>query len=152
MFMVKIIISWFIDKVTETQKCTVIWQWWHLGQFPNFLLDTTQPSVVSNGWQNWEEDWHSLSSKNNIFFLELLFIFLLENIMSFSVGDMSITPKLFLLNLVLADKDLLKMAHHPETLHWERQLDTYSIKDLLLEWQAMGLLICRRPLLRNSSN
>lgn len=64
--------------------------------------------------------------------------------MSFSVGDMPITPKLFLLNLVLADKDLLKMAHHPETLHWERQLDTYSIKDLLLEWQAMGLLICRR--------
>lgn len=28
------------------------------------------------------------------------------------------------------------MAHHLETLHWKRQLDADSIKDLLLAWQA----------------
>lgn len=33
------------------------------------------------------------------------------------------------------------MAHHLETLHWKRQLDADSIKDLLLAWQAVGLLL-----------
>lgn len=33
------------------------------------------------------------------------------------------------------------MAYHLETLHWKRQLDADSIKDLLLERQAMGLLL-----------
>ena len=33
------------------------------------------------------------------------------------------------------------MPYHPETLHWKRQLDADSIKGLLLERQAIGLLL-----------